>query len=113
MVFHIENFYSTTLTPRRVCAFLHISGLDPYIRRFVSASAHSNHRYFIDPRPIGNTIHLWTAFVLIAQLTVTLSRLYRASDIAACRSIRVGVSGRYSIIPPIGLSVLLVRLCPI
>ena len=24
---------------------------------------HSNHRQFIDPRHVGNTIHLWTAFV--------------------------------------------------
>lgn len=56
--------------------------LDPYIRKFVSAFAHSNHERFIDPRRIGYTAHLWAAFVsdLSAWLTASLRRLYRAPD---------------------------------
>ena len=36
--------------------------LEPLLHRFVSQSRHTHHRYFIDPRHIGHTIHLWTAF---------------------------------------------------
>lgn len=45
---------------------------------------------------------------ITAAITVTLCRLHRASDriSAACRSIRVGISGRYPVILPIELSVL-------
>ena len=63
MVFHNSDFYSTTLTAishRRT--FLFPSGLDPYIRKFVSPLGHSHHKYFIDPQHIGSTIHLWIAF---------------------------------------------------
>lgn len=44
--------------------FLFLLVIDPYIRRFVSIhlKIHSNHRHFIDSRPIGYTIHLWTGF---------------------------------------------------
>lgn len=42
--------------------FLHSISLDPYIRKFVSPLGHSHHEYFIDPRPIDNTSHLWVAF---------------------------------------------------
>ena len=40
---------------------------------------------------------------ITAAITVTLCRLHRASDriSAACRSIRVGISGRYPVILPI------------
>ncbi len=48
--------------------FLQHLRLDPYIQRFVSAyAAHSNHRYFMDSRHIGYTIHLWTAFVQVTS----------------------------------------------
>lgn len=104
------KFYSTSHTHKGVYAFLHIFHLDPFIHRFVSLLRHSHHRYFIDLRHIGNTIHLWTDFVwVLNSITVTLCRLCRASDTCktnACRSIKVGVSGRYTIIPPIELLVL-------
>lgn len=47
-----------------VWTFLCSRTIDPYIRRFISCFQHSRHIYFIDPRPMGYTIHLWTAFVL-------------------------------------------------
>ena len=87
--------------------------LEPLLHRFVSQLRHTHHRYFIDPRHIGHTIHLWTAFVALfnSRKAVALCRLHRASDTSlldcACRSIREGVSGRYPVIPPFGLSVLL------
>ena len=55
--------------------------MDPYIRRFVRRLEylHSNHRYFIDLRHIGYTVHRWTAFVTFSCLTVSLCRLRLAS----------------------------------
>ena len=44
--------------------FCMLHDIDPYIRKFVSPVGHSHHGYFIDPRHIGDTIHLWTAFVI-------------------------------------------------
>lgn len=96
--------------------FLCSQRLEPLLHRFVSQLRHTHHRYFIDPRHIGHTIHLWTAFVglfsstairwLSADFTELLTRLEckRAS-----RSIREGVSRRYPIVPPFGLPVLLKR----
>lgn len=65
---------------------------------------------------MGSTIHLWTAFVgpvIIRQLlTTALNRLQRAlhglipANLTAHRSIKAGVSGRYSVIPPVGIPVL-------
>lgn len=78
----------------------------------VRSTAHPHHGYFIDPRPIGNTIHLWTAFVCasipLRLLSADFTELLTVSVSAytASRSLRAGVSGRYSIIPPVGLSVL-------
>ena len=101
MVFHNGHFYSTTLTIHLdPAAFLQHVGLDPYFRRFVRPLGHSNHRHFIDPRHIGNTIHLWTAFVLRGHgYSLPTSPGFRpphafATD--ACRSLRGSVSGRYS-----------------
>ena len=38
--------------------------IDPYIRGFRQLSCkHSNLGYLVDLRPMGNTIHLWMAFV--------------------------------------------------
>ena len=56
--------------------------LEPLLHRFVSRLRHTHHRYFIDPRHIGHTIHLWTAFVALfnSRKTVALCRLHRASD---------------------------------
>jgi hypothetical protein len=65
-------------------AFLLYSVLDPYIRTFASGSQpHSNHRYFIDPRP--NTLgHLWLDFAFSRCGTVAGadSRLQRAVSVA-------------------------------
>ena len=105
MVFHNGYFYSTTMTTvTSTTAFLQHLRLDPYIRRFVRHFCHSNHRYFIDPRHIGDTIHLWTAFVWLVIIQQVLRSLFadftglqtiRVSSHIACRSIREGVSGRY------------------
>ena len=76
---------------------------------------HSNHGHFIDPRPVGGTIHLWTAFVVLFH-TATLRPLSAFVSLlstppftgdAVCS--REGVSGRYPFIPPFGLSVLLIK----
>lgn len=86
--------------------------MDPYLRRFVSTLiVHSLHGQFIDPRHIGHTTHLWAAFVQVACKATRLRYLsadftglqtVSVSAYTACRSLRVGVSGRYSLIPPIG-----------
>ena len=49
--------------------------IDPYIRGFRQLSCkHSNLGYFVDLRPIGSTVHLWTAFVglVIIQQSIRL-----------------------------------------
>ena len=47
-----------------VHTFLYGKHLDPYIRGFRQLSCkHSNLGYFVDLRPMGSTVHLWTAFV--------------------------------------------------
>ena len=117
MEFHRHDFYFTTLTAifSDKDTFLYLKSIDPYFRKFVRYFYHSHHICFIDPRPMGYTIRLRTAFVLFAQITVSLSRLYRAFNIHittntnANRSIRESVSGRYSFIPLFRLSVLLIR----
>ena len=44
--------------------FLCRHGIDPYIRGFrQSYFKHSDLGYFVDLRPIGSSVHLWTAFV--------------------------------------------------
>ena len=44
--------------------FLCRHGIDLYIRGFrQSYFKHSDLGYFVDLRPIGSTVHLWTAFV--------------------------------------------------
>ena len=77
----------------RTTHFYALLSLDPYIRSFVRRSRHSYHMHFIDPRPIGYTVHLWTAFVLFTQITVSLSRLHRAFDKADFSTLPIGVSG--------------------
>ena len=42
--------------------FLCSQRLEPLLHRFVSQLRHTHHRYFIDPRHIGCTTHLWAAF---------------------------------------------------
>ena len=122
MVFHIMDIYSATLAAiRRNSTFLHRNTLDPYFRSFVSPIGHSHHRRFhllwrslrnrppayrqhhppLDSFPQHNLFGLLSAD-FTELLTHQLSLKY------ASRSIRVGVSGRYPIIPPIGLSVLLI-----
>lgn len=72
---------------------------------------HSNPSCFLDLRPVGNTPHLWGAFVAHVSRcrTVPFSRLYRASDgffsAPASRSLKGSVSGRYPIIPLLRRSV--------
>ena len=97
--------------------FLCRHGIDSYIRGFrQSYFKHSDLGYFVDLRPIGSTVHLWTAFVglvIIQQSIRLLSAAFtelltsQFSLTPASRSIKGGVSGRYPIIPPLGLLVLL------
>ena len=80
------------------------------IRQSARQSRHSNHRYFIDTRPIGNTIHLWTAFgnfigKLLRLLSVFVVGLHTISFTETACPPSVSVSGRYPIIPLIKLSV--------
>ena len=94
MVFHKINFYSTTLTTiARTDAFQRPLPLDPYIRKFVSLLGHSHHEYFIDPRPIGNTIHLWTAFVIIFIILRLLSADFTELQTSEYHQMPVGTLG--------------------
>ena len=86
--------------------------LEPLLHRFVSQLRHTHHRYFIDPRHIGCTTHLWAAFHISITpclgSSLPTSPGFRHNLLSyACWSIREGVSGRYPVIPPFGLSVLL------
>ena len=79
--------------------------LDPYIRVFVSPFGHSNHRYFVDPRPNAHS-HLWLALRLSLFLMLTayrasaVSRLHRASDPGRFQPTPVGVLGeRFRALP--------------
>ena len=94
-------------------AFLPYPVIDLYIRAFVSGSQpHSGHRYFIDLRP-NTPGHLWLGFALSSKGTVAGadSRLQRAVSVREIalpffqRSIRGSVSGRYSFIPLLEVSV--------
>lgn len=75
-----------------------------------SLFGHSDHRYFIDSRPVGNAVRLRTGFVAFALrlLSAVFTELLTVwiSSFTASRSIRVSVSGRYSFIPLIGSPVL-------
>ena len=94
-------------------AFLPYPVIDLYIRAFVSGSQpHSGHRYFIDLRP-NTPGHLWLGFALSPKGTVAGadSRLQRAVSVTENtfrffqRSIKGSVSGRYPVIPLLGISV--------
>ena len=50
------------LARNEASAFLRRLVIDPYIRSFVSACAHSRHGQFVDPRHIGRAAHLWAGF---------------------------------------------------
>ena len=79
---------------KTVCTFLCSRNIDPYIRSFAGRFRHTHHMHFIDPRPIGYTVHLWTAFVPLLQFTVSLSRLHRAFDKANFSILPIGVLGK-------------------
>lgn len=121
------TFILTTLTNphvHRLWRQLHFYSPFVLTRTFgvssVLLTAHSHHRQFIDPRHIGYIAHLWETFVSQGfalgyshWISVTLCRLPRALKPfaslrlqTACRSLRVGISGRYPIILPIEISVL-------
>ena len=93
-------------------AFLTTRILDLYIRDFVSVSTYSPYAV-MNPRPITHG-HLWLAFALPSFTSCkagVYSRLQRAVSVAGIaprflqRSIRGSVSGRYSFIPLLGISV--------
>jgi hypothetical protein len=101
------------LTCIPVDAFLRRLTLDPYIRRFVSLILDIlTLGIFWTSGIWGTSVPPWT-FVPIVRLTVPLCRLQRASYIralhcrSACRSINGSLSGRYSVIRLLGISVLL------
>ena len=78
----------------------------------VRSTAHPHHGHFIDPRRIICTPHRWGAFLGLT-VRADFRRLPRALGHSASlrlhharRSLRAGVSGRYPIIPPVGISVL-------
>lgn len=107
MRFLLHRTNCNTLHP---CISTRVVLIDPYIRKFVRSLDHSNHRYFIDPRHVGNAIHRWTGFVRIyhlRSLSAAFAELltYSVSRIYASRSLRGSVSGRYPLIPLLGLSV--------
>ena len=118
MVFHNQNSYLTTLAMiAHHYTFLYSVRLDLYFRRFVSRfSRHSNLGCFIDPGPVGSTLHLWGGFVAWrpADLQYGCSQPLSACSLhfrlpSHAVSSRANVSGRYSFIPLIGLSVLLIK----
>ena len=56
--------------------FLCRHGIDPYIRGFrQSYFKHSDLGYFVDLRPIGSTVHLWTAFVRLVFIQQSIRLL--------------------------------------
>lgn len=111
--YFITSIFTLPHIPRRftVMTFLPYHALDSYTRLFVCCfTSYPHHRQFIDLRHIGHTIHLWTAFdnLMFRCLSAdfnelrTYSVLYTAF---ARRSIKGSVSGRYPIIPLLGISV--------
>ena len=76
--------------------FLCRHGIDPYIRGFrQSYFKHSDLGYFVDLRPIGSTVHLWTAFVglVIIQQSIRLlsADFTELLTIGGCAPMPVGV----------------------
>ena len=58
----ILNHTGCALTHPCISAWSSFRTVHSQIRQPVRHDKHSNHRYFIDPRLIGNTPHLWGAF---------------------------------------------------
>ena len=89
--------------------------LDLYIRKYVSALVYTFSPCVFDTRHIGSTVHLWTAFVSDMKYqsydyslpTSPSFWQWNSLIFIANRSISVGISGRYPVILPIRLSVLL------
>ena len=103
-------FYFTSHT--RHIWRMHISMHHSY-RLFISGVrlwpifSHTHHRQFIDLRHIGNTIHLWTAFVQLKYLTclrllsADFTELYKLLERAVACSPPFGVLGwRFGTLPP-------------
>jgi hypothetical protein len=60
------SFTLPHMQSRRITAHFYTArDLDPYIRRFVRYLYHSHHRYFVDPRHMDYTTHLWVDFVIM------------------------------------------------
>ena len=74
--------------------FCMLLDIDPYIRKFVSTFVHSHLEHFIDPRHIGNTIHLWTAFHSLTCLDYSLPTSPSFWPISFRLHTPVGVSGK-------------------
>lgn len=98
-----------------VRTFLYGKHLDPYIRGFrQSVVDNSHHRYFVDSRRVICIQYLYRTFVsrvatLLRQTSADFIELQTPAFTAgAGRSIREGISGRYPVILPFELSVLLI-----
>ena len=75
-----------------VRTFLYGKHLDPYIRGFrQSYFKHSDLGYFVDLRPIGSTVHLWTAFV--GLVIIQQSRRLLSADFTEL------LTGQFSLTP--------------
>ena len=85
MAFH--NLYSYFATPATISLCISTKYKFRPVHSLFRQSLveHSNHRYFIDPRPVGYATHLWIVFdrryICSSTITVSFSRLYRASNI--------------------------------
>lgn len=80
------------------------------IRQFTRRGKHSNHRYFVDSWPISSTICFQTAFGhhkwWLRLLSAVVAGLRTPAITADARPPRADVSGRYSFIPSVELSVI-------
>lgn len=104
------NHTDCALTHPHISAWSSFRPVHSQVRQSARQSEHSNHRYLIDSRLIGNTVCLQTAFDHFRQwlrlLSAFVMGLRTPAITANARPSRVGVSGRYPVIPPIKLPVL-------
>lgn len=71
----------------------------------VRSTAHSHHGYFIDPRHIGCTIHLWTAFhsnlaILFGQLSADFCALSDTVRLCVCTMPGAGLGQAFPGVTP-------------
>lgn len=117
MEFHRHDFYFTTLTAILRQRYISVPQKYRPLLSQVCQTVLLPFSPYLFYRPPTYRIHRppLDRFRFDFQITVSLSRLHRAFNIDittntnANRSIREGISGRYSVILPFGLSVLLTK----